>query len=133
MIAMAQAMNQPIIIPPSVSLLQEDMNYGSFFLMFFVYALFIVWYAWVLFANRKIVHCVDLVTNRQGIVSRVALAQLSGIIIASWVPIHIAITDRLDVGILGVCLSYLAIVEGFNKWFAHKEGASKATTSQEGG
>ena len=66
-------------------------------------------------------HCGDLVTNRQDKVSRVALAQLSGIIIASWLPIHIAVTDRLDVGILGVCLGYLAVVEGFNKYFAHKE------------
>jgi len=114
--------NQPIIIPPAGATLQEDMNYGSFFIMFAVYVLFILWYAFVLFRNRKTVHCVDLVTNRQDKVSRVALAQLSGIIIASWIPIHMAITDKLDAAVFGICLSYLAVIEGFNKWLAHKEG-----------
>ena len=112
---------QVVITPPPSSTLQEDMNYGSFFLMFIVYAVFLLWYSFVLWRNRDKIHCVDLVTNRQNKISRVALAQLSGIIIASWVPIHMAITDRLDAGVFGICLSYLAIVEGFSKWIAHKE------------
>lgn len=122
MIAFAEAPKPPETI---VSTLQEDMTYGSFFIMFIVYALFLVWYAFVLWSNRKTIKCVDLITNRQDKVSRVALAQLSGIIIASWIPIHMAVTDRLDAAVFGVCLSYLAIVEGFNKWIAHKESQPK--------
>lgn len=120
MIALAEAPKPPAV-EAVASTLQEDMTYGSFFIMFIVYGLFLLWYAVVLFTHRKTVKCVDLITNRQDKVSRVALAQLSGIIIASWIPIHMAVTDRLDAAVFGVCLGYLAVVEGFNKWIAHKE------------
>jgi hypothetical protein len=101
------------------------MDYLSFFIMFAAYALFILWYAVVLFWNRKTIHCVDLLTNRQDKISRVALAQLSGIIIASWLPIHMAVTGDLNATVVFACLSYLAAIEAYNKWLAHKEGAGK--------
>lgn len=89
----------------------------------FAYALLAIWVAFILVKNRGRIDCADLVTNRQGKLSRVALAQLSGVVVASWIPIHMASAqnEKLDYAVLAVCLAYLAAVEGFSKWLAHKE------------
>ena len=103
----------------------EAIDYLSFFVMMVVYCMFFAWYAFVLFSNRKTIHCVDLITDRSGKVSRTALLNLSGLIVASWTPIHMAITGKIDPTVFGPCLTYLAGVELFSKWLAHKEGATK--------
>lgn len=89
------------------------------------YVILFLWFIGILWKNRRTINCADLVTNRHGKLSRVALAQLSGVIVASWLPIHMAITDKIDSMVLLACLSYLGAVEGYSKWLAHKEGQSK--------
>ena len=95
------------------------------------YCLFFAWLVFILWTKRGVLHCEDLITNRQGKVSRVAIAQISGVLIATWVPIHMAINGATDSTILGVCLTYLAAIEGFSKWLAHKEETAKSNPPAE--
>ena len=128
MIAMTEAPGRP---PPAPTL-QKDVEFLSFYLMVVVYALFFLWYSWVLFRYRKEIHCKDLITSRNGKVSQTALARLSGLIVASWLTIHMAITDLLDSGIGWACLTYLAGVELYSKWLSHKEGQQPQKPLTEG-
>lgn len=99
--------------------------YFPYLSVLLAYLAFFAWLVFILWKKRNVLHCEDLITNRQGKVSRVALAQLSGVLIASWVPIHMAINASTDATILGVCLAYLAAIETFSKWIAHKEDVAK--------
>lgn len=103
-------------------------EYFPYLSVLLAYCLFFAWIVFILWRKRNVLHCEDLITNRHGKVSRVAIAQLSGVLIASWVPIHLAINGATSEGVLAVCLAYLAAIEGFSKWLAHKEEVSKNTT-----
>jgi hypothetical protein len=102
-------------------------SYFPYLSVLLAYCVFFSWLVFILWRKRGVLHCEDLITNRNGKVSRVALAQLSGVLIASWIPIHMAINASTDATILGVCLAYLAAIEGFSKWLAHKEEVAKIT------
>jgi len=107
----------------------KDIEFASFYLLVAVYVLFLLWYAFVLFCNRKTLHCSDLITGRSGKVDRIALGNLSGTIIASFIPVHMAVTGKIDSSVFWGCLFYLAGVELFSKYLAHKEGTKLPTDS----
>ena len=105
--------------------------YFPYLSVLLAYLAFFSWLVFILWRKRGVLHCEDLITNRHGKVSRVALAQLSGVLIASWVPIHMAINAATSEGVLAVCLAYLAAIEGFSKWLAHKEEVAKSSPPSE--
>jgi len=106
----------------------KDVEFLSFYLLVVVYLLFFLWYGFVLFTHRKTLNCSDLITGRSGKVDRIALGNLSGTIIASFIPVHMAITGKIDATVFWGCLIYLAGIELFSKYLAHKEG-TKSTDS----
>ena len=106
-------------------------EYFPYLSVLIAYCLFFAWIIFILWRKRGTLHCEDLITNRQGKVSRVALAQLSGVLVASWIPIHLAINGKTEADTIAVCLAYLALVEGFSKWLAHKEEVTKSAPSAE--
>ena len=86
----------------------------------------LVW--WMMWHNREKVSCLDLITSpakdgkEHGRLSRTAIGQVLGIIVAAWAPVYTTMHGTLDVTVLGVCLSYLGLVEGYSKWLRYKYG-----------
>ena len=79
-----------------------------------------------LFAKRKSIDCMDLFTDRGGKLSRTAVGQVMGVIIAAWAPVYTTLHGKLEVEVLMVSLAYLGLVEGYAKWLRYKADTGPA-------
>lgn len=78
-----------------------------------------------IFVRRSTLHCTDLITSPDGRLSRTAIGQTFGIIVAVWAPVITTLQGKLDSTVLMVCLAYLALVEGYSKYLRWKSDQPK--------
>lgn len=94
-------------------------------LMAFVVALAFVLLLVAIFSKRGTLHCTDLITSPDGRLSRTAIGQTLGILVAVWAPAYSTVQDKLDPVVLGISLSYLGLVEGYAKYLRWKSEQTK--------
>lgn len=85
---------------------------------------------WALWRARERVDCMDLFTSPSGRLSRTAMGQTGGIIVAIWAPVFTTLQDKLDPTVLAVSLAYLGTVEGYAKYLRFKS-ENESNRSQE--
>lgn len=85
----------------------------------------------VLFVHRGKVNCLDLLTSPDGRLSRTAIGQTLGVVVAVWAPVYTTIDGKLDATVMGISLAYLGGVEAYAKYLRwksdmiNKEGGQK--------
>lgn len=84
----------------------------------------------MMWSRRGSIDCIDLITSPDGRISRTAIGQLCGIIVAIWSPVYMSVTGNLDSTVLAVCLAYLGLVEGYAKYLRFKQDDNAARTGQ---
>lgn len=80
-----------------------------------------------IFSKRGTLHCTDLITSPDGRLSRTAIGQTLGILVAVWAPAYTTVQDKLDPMVLGISLGYLGLVEGYAKYLRWKADQGKGT------
>jgi hypothetical protein len=85
----------------------------------FVLLLIAVW------SKREHLHCTDLITSPDGRLSRTAIGQTLGILVAVWAPAYTTLKDKLDVAVLTVSLGYLGSIEAYAKFLRWKADQNK--------
>jgi hypothetical protein len=78
----------------------------------------------LMWTRRKTLDCTDLITSPNGRMSRSAIGQCGGIVVAIWAPVFTTLQGQLDSTVLGVCLTYLGGVGMFTTYMRAKLGAS---------
>lgn len=86
----------------------------------FCLLLFVMW------THRDRLDCVDLITSPDGRLSRTAIGQVSGTLVAIWTPVYMSAKGTLDPVVLGLCLAYLGGVEAYAKYLRWKSDQGKA-------
>lgn len=81
-----------------------------------------------IFSKRGTIHCTDLITSPDGRLSRTAIGQTLGILVAVWAPVYTTVQEKLDPVVLGISLSYLGLVEGYAKYLRWKADQAKGTS-----
>lgn len=79
----------------------------------------------MLFVERKTLKCSDLITSPDGRLSRTAIGQACGIVIATWAPAYTTVQGHLDAMVLTICLTYLGGVEGYAKYLRWKDAQNQ--------
>jgi hypothetical protein len=74
----------------------------------------------MLWSNRHSLDCTDLITNKDGKLSRTAIGQTFGIIVAIWAPVYTTMEGKLEAEVLAISLAYLGLVEGYSKYLRWK-------------
>lgn len=86
-----------------------------------VITLFFVALFSMLWSQRGKLRCTDLITGRDGMLSRTAIGQTCGILIAVWTPVYsVTYKGTVEADVLALCLTYLAVVEGYAKYLRWK-------------
>lgn len=85
----------------------------------FCLLLFVMW------THRGRIDCVDLITSPDGRLSRTAIGQVAGTLVAIWTPVYLSVTEKLDPMMLGICLAYLGGVEAYAKYLRWKSDLEK--------
>ena len=80
----------------------------------------------LMWARRKTLDCTDLITAPNGRMSRTAIGQCGGIVVAIWAPVFTTYQGHLDSGVLAVSLTYLGAVGAFTTYMR-----SRGDTPQE--
>jgi hypothetical protein len=88
--------------------------FGVFVLVFFV-----------MFAHKDRVSCLDLFTSPDGRLSRTAIGQTLGVVVAVWAPVYTTIDGKLDATVMGISLAYLGGVEAYAKYLRWKSDLMK--------
>lgn len=74
----------------------------------------------VMFTHRDRLNCIDLITSPDGRLSRTAIGQVAGTLVAIWTPVYLSVKDNVDSVTLGICLAYLGGVEAYAKYLRWK-------------
>lgn len=77
-----------------------------------------------LWSRRGQVDCIDLITSPDGRLSRTAIGQSFGILVAIWAPVWTTLDGKLQPEVLFISLSYLGLVEGYAKWLRARYGSA---------
>lgn len=80
----------------------------------------------ILWSRRGQLDCVDLITSPDGRLSRTAIGQTLGIIVAIWAPVYTTVVGKLEPEVLAISLAYLGLVEGYAKYLRARHGPSGA-------
>lgn len=86
---------------------------------FIVGGVFVLLFA-MLWSNRNHLDCTDLITSKDGRLSRTAIGQTFGIIVAIWAPVYTTMEGKLEAEVLMISLAYLGLVEGYSKYLRWK-------------
>lgn len=95
-------------------------------LLVYVMAAVFAGLAIIVLIQRRRLSCADLITSPDGRLSRTAIGQTCGIVVATWAPAYTAIEGKLDSTVLLVCLGYLGGVEGYAKYLRWKDAQNRA-------
>ena len=79
----------------------------------------------ILWSRRGTLDCVDLITSPDGRLSRTAIGQTLGIIVAIWAPVYTTVVGKIEAEVLAISLAYLGLVEGYAKYLRAKADMSK--------
>jgi len=79
----------------------------------------------VMFAHRDKLDCIDLITSPDGRLSRTAIGQVAGTLVAIWTPVYLSVKGNVDSVTLGICLAYLGGVEAYAKYLRWKSDQMK--------
>ena len=74
----------------------------------------------LMWTRRKTLDCTDLITAPNGRMSRSAIGQCGGIVVAIWAPVFTTYQGQLDSGVLAVSLTYLGGVGMFTTYMRSK-------------
>lgn len=74
----------------------------------------------LMWARRDRLDCTDLITAPNGRMSRTAIGQCGGIVVAIWAPVFTTYQGSLDSGVLAVSLTYLGAVGAFTTYMRSK-------------
>ena len=78
----------------------------------------------IMWSRRGQIDCLDLITSPDGRLSRTAIGQTFGILVAIWAPVYTTISGKLEPEVLAIALAYLGLVEGYAKYLRAKFGPS---------
>src|SRR5690348_1742835 len=78
----------------------------------------------IMWSRRGQIDCLDLITSPDGRLSRTAIGQTFGILVAIWAPVYTTMQGKLEPEILGISLAFLGLVEGYAKYLRAKHGPS---------
>ncbi len=84
-----------------------------------VFAVFMLVF-FVMFIHRGQISCLDLFTSPDGRLSRTAIGQTLGVVVAVWAPVYTTIDGKLDATVMGISLAYLGGVEAYAKYLRWK-------------
>lgn len=84
----------------------------------------------MMWTRRGSIDCLDLITSPDGRISRTAIGQLSGILVAIWSPVYMSVNGNLDSTVLAVCLAYLGLVEGYAKYLRFKQDGNASKNAE---
>lgn len=83
----------------------------------------------MLYARRGELDCIDLITARgkDGVnrLSRTAIGQFMGIIVAVWAPVYTTLDGKLDGAVLMGSLAYLGGVEAYSTYLRWKDSQNE--------
>jgi hypothetical protein len=71
------------------------------------------------------INCLQLITNKDGILDANSMGQFCGVVIAVWAPAYTTYLGKLDPVIFGLSLTYLAGVKGYASYLRHKQDLTK--------
>jgi hypothetical protein len=75
----------------------------------------------VMWTRRGSLDCVDIITSPDGRLSRTAIGQTFGIVVAIWSPVYTTLDGKLQAEVLAISLAYLGFVEGYAKYLRFKQ------------
>lgn len=84
-----------------------------------------------LWRRRRSIDCMDLITSPDGKLSRTAIGQSFGILVAVWAPIYTTLQGKLDGTVFATSLAYLGLVEGYAKYLRYKNDQAKGVFDSE--